>query len=637
MEQFKKCIQIEHSISRHHSLIPYLDRNSESEGSLNMTSKYIDTKTFSPNGNWGQFPYDIDISKFEEYNDLINYFEEFKVNGKYRIPFNILSHKFYCMMEVIRNATYYKSIKKGRESFKWVEADISFYEKIKNSEILFLTDLPNVSEENKIVGVYTDNYFNENGGYDMLSFLMRAMGMFVIDEKYIKSDNGVPEIMYYTGIKPYLEAMYKVKDSKNCCDNKNYEFLGGLSFYLYLNIQHTKIDDEILFWFQGLYREKDEYGIDIIPDPCLNLALVITSETNVIGNFDTVENTTIRKNSEKYKVREVIDESNLHFLRKSKVTYGENEKGEPIELPFIIDYNEENKEYEIISPFKEGYAVNFNGEYGDMIYHLEERDDYYYIFYVIGGEIKKNNKSYQYVDFKEDNIDDVDALQNIFSKFLEDPLNVDLTPERYLFIKNELSNKEKYPDGVKFKGDVMDYSEIKNKVSQGETWIYRLAYSGKYNDKNCYYGDYVILKEGQNFLFNIDLLPDNESITGIRFFEKIPVSAYNVPENVTYNIINENGDEENLLASILTEDNGKYIDITKTNDVNGVFCGYDINEEYPLIMSDYGIGKIDMSVSNMSDVLIDRGFVTMYELHYKLGEINTMEDMENYGNNFFGF
>ena len=76
------------------------------------------------------------------------------------------------------------------------------------------------------------------------------------------------------------------------------------------------------------------------------------------------------------------------------------------------------------------------------------------------------------------------------------------------------------------------------------------------------------------------------------------------------------------------------------NIVTGVFSSNDISSEMEnrnILMMDYEFGKIDFSVENSSDILIDRGFVSAFEMHYKLGEINTMEDMENYGNNFFGF
>ena len=39
--------------------------------------------------------------------------------------------------------------------------------------------------------------------------------------------------------------------------------------------------------------------------------------------------------------------------------------------------------------------------------------------------------------------------------------------------------------------------------------------------------------------------------------------------------------------------------------------------------------KIDVNVT------VDRGGVSAFEKHYKLSECNTMQDLVNYGNNFF--
>ena len=39
--------------------------------------------------------------------------------------------------------------------------------------------------------------------------------------------------------------------------------------------------------------------------------------------------------------------------------------------------------------------------------------------------------------------------------------------------------------------------------------------------------------------------------------------------------------------------------------------------------------KVDVNVT------IDRGGVSVFEKHYKLSECNTMQDLVNYGNNFF--
>jgi hypothetical protein len=41
-------------------------------------------------------------------------------------------------------------------------------------------------------------------------------------------------------------------------------------------------------------------------------------------------------------------------------------------------------------------------------------------------------------------------------------------------------------------------------------------------------------------------------------------------------------------------------------------------------------------LENVDDIIIDRGYASAFELHYKIGEVNTFEDLENYQNNIFG-
>ena len=99
----------------------------------------------------------------------------------------------------------------------------------------------------------------------------------------------------------------------------------------------------------------------------------------------------------------------------------------------------------------------------------------------------------------------------------------------------------------------------------------------------------------------------------------------------------------NILSNeiVINSDGVEVVDYSSMNEVvTGVFSSNDISSEMEsnnIIMKDYDFGIIDFSIENTSDILIDRGFVSAFEMHYKLGEINTMEDMENYGNNFFGF
>ena len=55
-----------------------------------------------------------------------------------------------------------------------------------------------------------------------------------------------------------------------------------------------------------------------------------------------------------------------------------------------------------------------------------------------------------------------------------------------------------------------------------------------------------------------------------------------------------------------------------------------------VIMEDYNFGRSETLIENVDDVIMDRGYISAFELHYKMGEVNTMNDIVNYSNNIFG-
>ena len=54
----------------------------------------------------------------------------------------------------------------------------------------------------------------------------------------------------------------------------------------------------------------------------------------------------------------------------------------------------------------------------------------------------------------------------------------------------------------------------------------------------------------------------------------------------------------------------------------------------PVFKEEYLLG-ISSAFESEVDVTIDRGNAAAFEKHFKLGECNTYEDLENYGNNYF--
>ena len=75
-------------------------------------------------------------------------------------------------------------------------------------------------------------------------------------------------------------------------------------------------------------------------------------------------------------------------------------------------------------------------------------------------------------------------------------------------------------------------------------------------------------------------------------------------------------------------------------DINGYYdevYGDDIStktEVYPIFREEYRLGISSMQNVD-SDIYIDRGINAAFEKHIKLGEVTSLEALENYGNSWF--
>lgn len=388
MEQIKKRIYLNPYISRQNSYIPYIVRDVE-ETPLIMDGFWIEVSTFSPNGNWGKYPYDIDLNRCENFVDdngdnvTPNKLKDYFFNPR-KIPFREMADKYSLLHSILYNASYYKTIVKNNR-FVWVSDEPSLGDKI---DIEVVSELPEPTEDGKCIGVYEDDSFAENGGNHMLRFLFRAMGMFIVHKAYLTPENGIPEVMYYAGIDSYLKSMERVRDSEECCQNKHFEFLGGNVFYGYLKHKQSLIEDEIKYWHKALCR--GEYNE--ILEPNINMAVALNGECFSIGNYMTVSD--IKAGSPEMGrsdslVREFTNESMLKYLRRSTITYCTDINDNSMEFPFILDvykYKEGEEEvaeqYELTQPYMVGYPKNLketNGKYyGDIIYRMDFLKNYHY-------------------------------------------------------------------------------------------------------------------------------------------------------------------------------------------------------------------------------------------------------------------
>lgn len=636
METVKKKICIDSYISRQHSLIPYWDEN----GKL-FDNYFIYPSFFSDYGNWGRYVLDIDIFKCKEFSDIKDFFDN------NRITFKELSQKYSLIKNIKYNTTYYISLVKHGVQV-WVEYYPTFAEQM---EIDIYPNFPTTPKKNDKVGIYKDNSFAQNGGNVMHSFLLRAMGVFIVDPKYITDTNGVPEIMYYAEIDNYIKKLRSVKNNKDCCKIDEFNFLGGNDFHLYLNEKRGEIQTEIKYWYSVLYRDGN-----MIPPPSINIPVALNCDTQNLGTYSFAglrkENSIVFKTL----IREYEQNSQLSKMRKTKITYCEEydstlNKFVTKPFPLLLETDSNNTgTYKLSQPYEVGYVKNktyfkYNQYYGDMIYRMDydENNKAVNIYYVIGGILEENDGVYTYKDENRKlNEISLDELITNLSNYTDYKWGID----EFLAVKYSLNTETTYNDEILFKGNLTEETDVVPETDKCE--IYYVAYDGMFNGRRCAYGDYIIFngKDGCCFHFGIYLL-DDKTFSGIRYFERRKYVNHDYASVFSTTQIKMLFENKKIAVNILKDtsivtnaDDVKLIDVQSENaGAVSIICLQEETvdkKDVNLIMYESDFGKHDTMIENSNDVLIDRGFISMFELHYKLGEINTMEDMENYGNNFFG-
>ena len=232
-------------------------------------------------------------------------------------------------------------------------------------------------------------------------------------------------------------------------------------------------------------------------------------------------------------------------------------------------------------------------------------------------------------------------IENFFHDTSKIPYN---NVEVYLRLKYLINDIENYPSTVEYGGEITSpilVSSINDKLT-----TYKVAVPFEYNSVKCEIGDFIIVdNSGKTKVFNTSVFKDNDVANwdGVIYYEVLPFTPYSL-NDIRYTInmlVNGFVKEVNILSSkYITNENFPLalVDIKEDNEnVYGVFLKNSEQkiESCPVIMKPYDFGRVEFVVENASDVVIDRGFVSTFELHYKLGEINSLEDMENYQNNTF--
>lgn len=388
MEIIRKRINLEPYRSRHGSLIPYVLIGEDiNQPKMQLDGINIDTSRFPQSGNWGMFPYDIDIRKCQRFISFNGQSVDPSTLRKFftddRVPFSVLSDMYKEIGELAKKIVYYQGILKNGK-LVWAKHYPTLFEIL---SINVAHTLPEVPKRGSKIGITDDLRYENDEFANLYLFLLKAMGIFVIKDIYINDKNGVPETLYYTGIANYLQTMERFKDSEVCCKEREYEFLGGDLFYFHLKIREREVEDEILYWFRAIYRDTS-YELS---SPFMYLPVALNCEDNIIGMYTLLPDTEEESNDFNGRIVETVSQSHLKSLRRSKVSYcTEHVDGEEIfvEMPVILDEdiigdNNEVETYKLALPYKIGYVNNLtqgenNTYFGDMIYKMDFIKKYSY-------------------------------------------------------------------------------------------------------------------------------------------------------------------------------------------------------------------------------------------------------------------
>lgn len=548
MELIKKIISLEGVKSRQGSLLPYVGMKKDTKGSF----------VLDPNGNWGKYPYDVNVNKCVGFENLSEFFISDNIIGK--ASYSHLIMKWRLFENFLKKATFYKKIRK-KNQFVWSVFEPSFKEKVKIQIVstqTFYTLSINDFQESKI-GVLLDNSFDENGGILMLTFLLKFVGLFEVDTRYITVDNYVPEMLYYCEIDAQIDKLENMRNSGECCKTHEYEKYGGDDFLMYLKTKQNDRDKEFKYWVNALYKDGDKecppniyIPISLIGE-CKNIGVytVVESKDEYDINGNIIESKDTQKpdyGKLKNEPLTTVTESKLINFKRRKKTQFLNTKTEKWEdMPIVFeDCQDDDYMFRVSPRYVIGNAINLSEKdgkyYGDVIYKIETIDDIYLeISYVIGGELEKTKETEKNADYP------------------------DLDNFRYV---------ENSKTGVIYKERVK---------------CERIDYT-----KNTLYKYKMLLLDKQ-----------------VNILTKAMV--------------------KNISDALVIYD-------SENGDVDGTFyMDYPDNlTNYRVIMKDYNLGKTENLIQNIDEVVLDRGYSSAFELHYKLGEINSFEDMQNYQNNIFG-
>ena len=197
----------------------------------------------------------------------------------------------------------------------------------------------------------------------------------------------------------------------------------------------------------------------------------------------------------------------------------------------------------------------------------------------------------------------------------------------------------KNADGEAISGDIHsneDYVSALEGLSEGVSGKIELTY---------YIGCEVVPKESGNGFEVWSGFTGSDPFDGIKYtdtydFEVKAITATINETEKTFTYIDIDYDSGSEIVVLENLDNLNYLTKLSSVKYNTLSCDRTIPNmspdfvNVPYFMEDYKIGTTYVN-NELDDIIVDRGNAAAFEKHLRLTEVKTMQDLENYGNNYF--
>lgn len=216
------------------------------------------------------------------------------------------------------------------------------------------------------------------------------------------------------------------------------------------------------------------------------------------------------------------------------------------------------------------------------------------------------------------------------------------------YIRNIESNEDgeyigDYLHGIKIDGgsvitSMSDYLSWLGGKTSGDTgtisFVYYVGCSLDYD------GETLTVRDGEfNHLLTVTAEYEDKYDFTVDVFEGGVDNGEDEPQRMPFKYLNIDYESGSGVVNLENIDNlphtTKLSEITYNRYVSDILNESPNFVTVPVIMEDYKLGITYIDNNKIEDLTIDRGNAAAFERHLRISEVNSMSDLENYGNGFF--